>query len=63
MMKKILTPFILINIFHIEKKKKNEKVVLIKTPIMKSPLSHFTAQNTPFVYREEHFRIFLTQKN
>ncbi|MBN8152309.1 hypothetical protein J0J37_22265, partial [Vibrio vulnificus] len=28
-------------------KKKNEKVVLFKTPIMKSLLSHFTPRNAP----------------
>ena len=39
---------------------KNEKVVLFKTPIMKSLLSHFTPRNAPFLYREIH--IFLTRK-
>lgn len=32
-----------------KKKMKNEKVVLFKTPIMKSPLSHFTPRNAPFL--------------
>lgn len=44
-------------------KKKNEKVVLFKfkTPIMKSPLSHFTPRNAPFLQRERRFHIFLTR--
>ena len=28
---------------------KNQKVVLFKTPIMTSPLSHFTPRNTPLI--------------
>jgi len=37
-----------------EKKKiQNEKVVLFKTPIMKSLLSHFTPRNAPCSYREK----------
>ena len=42
---------------------KNEKVVLFKTPIMKSLLSHFTPRNAPFLYRERRFHIFLTRND
>lgn len=40
---------------------KNEKVVLFKTPIMKSLLSHFTPRNAPFLQRRRRFHIFLSQ--
>ena len=45
-----------------EIKIKNAKVVLFKTPIMTSLLSHFTPRNAPFLYlyRERRFHIFLT---
>ena len=61
---KRLTPLILITFFfnyEKEKKMKNEKVVLFKTPIMKSLLSHFTPRNAPFLYRERRFHIFLNR--
>lgn len=40
---------------------KNQKVVLFKTPIMISLLSHVIPRNAPFLERERCFHIFLTR--